>query len=334
MKSESMEAQRRAGARDAMRSRPARLALGCVLVAVHVGSVTGFSTAARLPMFKIAPLQGPRDGGATVAYGRRTEARAGLRTLIATPMAAGKGPEARNATMTLTSDGFKTKANMNAGRKIFHACSGVALALAYDLFLTRMQATVVFGVSFLVLTTVEVLRLRYAQNAISKFVFARFRRIARDYETNQVGPSFGVASSGAPGPFLRPHFLVFLLVCRSVAGAHSGRGRGVAWQLSGMVYYLAGVTLAVAAYPKKVGVLAILFLALGDPFASTMGIKFGKLGPRFANGKSLIGSLAGLTICALTTAIYFSRGVQDWLTLALVSLLGGLAGSAPSPFPL
>jgi CDP-diglyceride synthetase len=100
-----------------------------------------------------------------------------------------------------------------------------------------------------------------------------------------------------------------------------------------MVYYLAGVTLTVAAYPKKVGVLAILFLALGDPFASTMGIKFGKFGPRFSNGKSLIGTLAGLTICALTTAIYFSRGVQDGLTLALVSLLGGLAGSAPSPSP-
>jgi hypothetical protein len=102
------------------------------------------------------------------------------------------------------------------------------------------------------------------------------------------------------------------------------------WQLSGMVYYMAGVTLTVAAYPKKVGVLAILFLALGDPFASSVGIKFGKLGPRFSNGKSLFGSLGGLTICALTTAIYFSRGVQDYLTLAIVSLLGGLAGCVPT----
>lgn len=185
-----------------MRSRPARIALVCALVVVHVGSVAGFSAAARLPMAamaKIAPrMQGPRrEGGAPV--GRRPEARAKIRMLIATPMAAGEGPEVLNATITLTSDGFKTKANMNAGRKIFHACSGVALALAYDLFLTRMQAAVVFGVSFLVLTTVEVLRLRYAQNAISKFLFARFRRIARDYETNQVGPSFGVARSVASG---------------------------------------------------------------------------------------------------------------------------------------
>jgi hypothetical protein len=191
-----------------MRSRCDRMALVCVLVVVHVGSVAGFSAAARLPMAtmaKIAPrMQGPRrEGSAPVAYGRRPEARARIRMLIATPMAAGEGPEVLNATITLTSDGFKTKANMNAGRKIFHACSGVALALAYDLFLTRMQAAVVFGVSFLVLTTVEVLRLRYAQNAISKFLFARFRRIARDYETNQVGPSFGVARSGASGPPFR-----------------------------------------------------------------------------------------------------------------------------------
>jgi hypothetical protein len=190
-----------------MRSRPAQIALGCVLVVVHVGSVAGFSATARLPMAamaKIAPrMQGRREGGAPVAHGRRPEARARIRMLIATPMAAGEGPEVFNATITLTSDGFKTKANMNAGRKIFHACSGVALALAYDLFLTRMQAAVVFGVAFLVLTTVEVLRLRYAQNTISKFLFARFRRIARDYETNQVGPCFGVARSASPGPPFR-----------------------------------------------------------------------------------------------------------------------------------
>jgi len=202
----------------------------------------------------------------------------------AAPAAAGEGPAEPNATVTLTPDGLKTKANMNAYRKIFHACSGVALACTYDLFLTRAQAAAVFGASFVVLTIIEVLRLRYAQNAISKFLFARFRKIARDYETDQ---------------------------------------------LSGMVYYMAGVTLTVAAYPKKVGVLAILFLALGDPFASSVGIKFGKLGPRFSNGKSLFGSLGGLTICALTTAIYFSRGVQDYLTLAIVSLLGGLAAAIP-----
>jgi len=41
-----------------------------------------------------------------------------------------------------------------------------------------------------------------------------------------------------------------------------------------MVYYMAGVTMSVAVFPKAVGVLSVLYLALGDPFASTIGIKY------------------------------------------------------------
>jgi len=100
----------------------------------------------------------------------------------------------------------------------------------------------------------------------------------------------------------------------------------VRWQLSGMVYYMAGITISVAAFPKRVAVLSILYLALGDPFASTLGIKYGKLGPRFSNGKSLIGSVGGFAICAGTTALYFARSLQLSVTLGLVSLLGGIAG--------
>lgn len=74
-------------------------------------------------------------------------------------------------------------------------------------------------------------------------------------------------------------------------------------------------------------VLSVLYLALGDPFASTLGIKFGKLGPRFPNGKSLVGSLCGFVICMATTALYFARSLQQCGSLALVSLLGGVAGS-------
>ena len=89
---------------------------------------------------------------------------------------------------------------------------------------------------------------------------------------------------------------------------------------------MAGVTVTVAAFPKDVAVLAILYLALGDPFASTIGIRFGKLGPRFSNGKSLIGSLGGLFICAVTTGLFFIRQLHLSWTLAQVALLGGLAG--------
>ena len=96
-----------------------------------------------------------------------------------------------------------------------------------------------------------------------------------------------------------------------------------------MVYYMAGITISVAAFPKRVAVLSILYLALGDPFASTMGIKYGKLGPRFSNGKSLIGSVGGFAICAVTTGLYFAPSLQVSVTLGLVSLLGGIAGRRP-----
>lgn len=100
-------------------------------------------------------------------------------------------------TVTVTSDGLKTKQNMNTYRKVFHALSGVGLALAYELLLTRLQATVLFGLSFVVLTAIEVLRLRYPLNEVSKFLFGQFRKIARDYETNQVtkDPTFHMALS-------------------------------------------------------------------------------------------------------------------------------------------
>ena len=103
-------------------------------------------------------------------------------------------------------------------------CSGVALACAYDLFLTRAQAVAAFGASFLVLTIVEVLRLRYAENAISKFLFARFRKIARDYETDQVSCArpASVSRVSVPGPTVAlldvcTHSFLSMPLCRSVA---------------------------------------------------------------------------------------------------------------------
>ncbi len=203
-----------------MRRRMTRIALGCVLIAAHMGSVAGFSVAARLPLahaqrqryaaglcVRAAGSSGQAGMKELIWHkggmqGHRSATRASLSMVGAAPAAAGEGPANPNATVTLTPDGLKTKANMNAYRKIFHACSGVALACTYDLFLTRAQAAAVFGASFVVLTIIEVLRLRYAQNAISKFLFARFRKIARDYETDQVTcarPTL-VLCVGVPGP--------------------------------------------------------------------------------------------------------------------------------------
>lgn len=59
----------------------------------------------------------------------------------------------------------------------------------------------------------------------------------------------------------------------------------------------------------------------------TLSLLQGKLGPRFTNGKSLFGSLGGFFICMCTTALYFARTLQFSSALAIVSIIGGLAGS-------
>ena len=95
---------------------------------------------------------------------------------------------------------------------------------------------------------------------------------------------------------------------------------------SGMVYFVAGMIFCVGLLPKNIAVLSILFLSIGDPVASACGIRFGSLGPKFGNGKSLIGYLGGLLACAIITYFYFARFFVPSNSLYVVSLIGGFAG--------
>ena len=95
---------------------------------------------------------------------------------------------------------------------------------------------------------------------------------------------------------------------------------------SGMVFFVAGMLISISLLPKQIAVLSILFLSIGDPVASACGIKYGRLGPKFSNGKSLVGYLGGLFACALTTYFYFLRIHPHSFSLIAVSLLGGIAG--------
>jgi hypothetical protein len=180
--------------------RAGRRGLGCALVLfcqLASSRVEGFA-------FRAAPLPGggrralimPRRGlcgvRRTLDTGAAPLGGDCMRHMGLLPVRLGAGGALEgaqggpNSTVTLTPDGVKTKKHMNAYRKIFHAINGVLLACAYELFMTRKQAIMVFGISFIVLTLIEVLRLRYAQNAVSQFLFGKFRAIARDYETSQV----------------------------------------------------------------------------------------------------------------------------------------------------
>ena len=104
-------------------------------------------------------------------------------------------------------------------------------------------------------------------------------------------------------------------------------------QMSTVPHYLASVTLAMAIFPKPVAILSILYLACGDPIASLTGILYGHKGPRFSNGKTLIGTLGGVTVCALVTFIYLSTLSVSVGAILGLTLIGGLAGGMAELLP-
>jgi diacylglycerol kinase (CTP) len=105
-------------------------------------------------------------------------------------------------------------------------------------------------------------------------------------------------------------------------------------RLSGVPFYLAAAVIALAIFPKTVAILSLLFLAFGDPLASTFGILYGDRGPRFSNGKSLIGTLAGITACMLVSLVVLSSLNLAPLELLSLTLIGGIAGGTAEMLPL
>ena len=105
-------------------------------------------------------------------------------------------------------------------------------------------------------------------------------------------------------------------------------------RMSAIPHYLLASMIAVAVFPKPVAVLSILFLACGDPLASLFGILYGNKSLRFANGKSLIGTLAGVATCAIITFMYLGSQAVPLGTLLPVTLIGGLAGGLVELLPL
>ncbi len=105
-------------------------------------------------------------------------------------------------------------------------------------------------------------------------------------------------------------------------------------RFSGMPFYIASSVLAIAIFPREIAALSILYLAIGDPLASLAGILWGERGGRLPNGKSLVGTLAGVVAC-MSVSFFFLRtqGFPDHHLLVL-TLIGGLAGGVAELLPL
>jgi len=112
-------------------------------------------------------------------------------------------------------------------------------------------------------------------------------------------------------------------------------------RLSGTPYYIASVFLAILIFPKPLALLAILLLAIGDPVASFFGVLWGDKSVRFSNGKSLVGTVAGIVACyvSMTIGVWLlsERGILPRYSdfqVAVCSFLGALAGGTAELLPI
>lgn len=109
---------------------------------------------------------------------------------------------------------------------------------------------------------------------------------------------------------------------------------------SGTPYYIAASLIAIAIFPRTIAALSIVFLAVGDPLASLFGILYGDRSVRFSNGKSLIGTAAGMIACAIAAALFLSvlNHTQNmglsFDHLVILSITGGIAGGGAELLPM
>ncbi len=87
------------------------------------------------------------------------------------------------------------------------------------------------------------------------------------------------------------------------------------------IYFSISTLLSILFFPKLIAVLSILYLGYGDPTASFFGILWGKHGPSFRNGKSWIGTFAGMVICSLWTVIFLRDLPLTLGPICIISLL-------------
>ena len=105
-------------------------------------------------------------------------------------------------------------------------------------------------------------------------------------------------------------------------------------RMSGTPFYIGSVLLAILIFPKPIAILSTLFLAIGDPMSSIFGITWGHKSLRFSNGKSLIGTAAGMGICSIITFLYLIITDVSFFPSLCIALAGGIAGGGAEMIPL
>jgi diacylglycerol kinase (CTP) len=99
--------------------------------------------------------------------------------------------------------------------------------------------------------------------------------------------------------------------------------------LSGSTWFFFAGLIAIAAFPKVAVALSFLYLAIGDPLASWVGLKWGRI--RLPGGKSLEGSLTFFVVSAVAglALLFFDASVAfGWSAVALVGITAAVAAFA------
>lgn len=102
--------------------------------------------------------------------------------------------------------------------------------------------------------------------------------------------------------------------------------------ISGTTYLLLGAAVILAIFPHNIVALSLLFLALGDPVASFVGVKYGSL--KIVGKKTLEGSLAAYAVCCFVAFWFYSWKELMVEHIYIVSLLSGFIGAISEIIPL
>lgn len=102
--------------------------------------------------------------------------------------------------------------------------------------------------------------------------------------------------------------------------------------LTGTTYLLVGVAIILLLFQANVVSLSLFFLALADPIASFVGLKYGTV--KILGKKTLEGFIAAFVVCFTTSLIFYSvrRLMVDHLFV--VSILSGIIGAVAELLPV
>lgn len=95
--------------------------------------------------------------------------------------------------------------------------------------------------------------------------------------------------------------------------------------ISGSTALMIGTLTIIYLFPRNIVTLALLFLAVGDPLASYVGIKYGR--DKLLNNKSLQGAVGAFFACTLISLVFYYSKNLMLDRILIVSLLSGLLGA-------